>query len=384
MPISFSNPTELFNMQRRSILMGVFSIILIGAGVFAMNKLTSMKEEPKRQAPPKQVKRVQVQTVQNSAVESEVKLTGRLVAKNKVELFAEVSGVLQPSSSRFREGNYFQKGAPMLTIDKEEAQLTLMAQKAALLNQITLILPDLKLDYPEGYPEWQIYLDQFDPEKPIQKLPTPKTDAEKYFVSSKNLLNAYYNIRAQESRLRKYVVAAPFSGVVTEALIQAGTLVRSGQKLGTFTNTSTYELEAATSIDNINFFKQGAPVTISSTEVPGTWQGKVVRISKTLDASTQTVKVYILVQDKALREGMYMDAVVAGKKVEKAVKISRKLLNTDNEVFVLNDSIMTLQKVSPIKFTTESVIVKGLADGTRIVSESVAGAYDGLRVEGYQ
>jgi membrane fusion protein (multidrug efflux system) len=370
-------------MSRKKLLMGFLAVFILILGIVASVGLASMKKSPERKAPPKVVKRVKVRTVVNGPVQSRVELTGRLVARDKVELFAEVGGVLQSSSSRFREGNAFSKGSPLLVIDKEEAKLNLMAQKAAMLNQITLILPDLKLDYPDGFTAWKKYLEAFDPEKNIEAFPEPSTEAEKYFISSRNLYNQYYSIRSAEERLRKYTIYAPFGGVVTEALVQNGTLVRVGQKLGTFANNYTYELEVAASLDDLVFLKKGAKVDLSSREGKEKWQGTVTRISETIDPNTQTVKVYVQVSGKGLREGMYLDATIAGTSIEQAAELPRKLLDDDNQVFIVRDSALQLIPVQPVKYTTSSVVVKGIPEGTQLLNEYVLGAYEGMKVAGY-
>ncbi|MFK7969575.1 MAG: efflux RND transporter periplasmic adaptor subunit [Bacteroidia bacterium] len=370
-------------MRSRKIIMAVLAIVIFIMGILVMTGLSSLKKAPERKIPPKIIKRVKVKTVTNAPVESRIELTGRLAARDKVELFAEVGGVLRGNSSRFREGNAYSKGGPMLVIDSKEARLNLMAQKAALLNQITLILPDLKLDYPEGFADWNAYLDNFDPEQNIKAFPEAKTDAEKYFIASKNLKNQYYNIRSAEERLRKYTLYAPFSGVVTEALVQNGTLVRIGQKLGTYASNYAYELEVAASQKDLAFLRKGATVDLKAKDSKDAWKGKVVRISETIDPNTQTVKVYVAVSGKDLREGMYMDAIIAGTKIEQAVEISRALLSDDNTVFTLRDSNLVSQSVVPIKFTTTAVVVKGLPDGTQLLQEDVIGAFEGMKAIGY-
>ena len=55
----------------------------------------------------------------------------------------------------------------------------------------------------------------------------------------------YYSIKNIEKRLSKYNITAPFNGVLTEALVTKGTLIRPGQKLGEFIDTSVFEIELA-------------------------------------------------------------------------------------------------------------------------------------------
>ena len=56
------------------------------------------------------------------------------------------------------------------------------------------------------------------------------------------------------------------------------------------------------------------------------------------------------------------------------------LLNS-NSVYTVKDSLLKLVKVNPIYFNEETVIVKGLEDGAKVLSKPVPGAYTGMKVK---
>ena len=66
---------------------------------------------------------------------------------------------------------------------------------------------------------------------------TPK---ENYFISGRGIVSSFYNVKNLEQRLSKYNISAPFNGILVEALVTEGTLIRNGQKLGEFAPTRTY------------------------------------------------------------------------------------------------------------------------------------------------
>lgn len=370
-------------MKARQLVMGLVAALILFGGYMGMTSIAGMKKDPPRRTVPKQIKTVKAVETSPSDISTRIEITGRLAAKEKIEIFTEVGGLLKPESRRFREGNAFRKGQALMQIDNTEARLNLLAQRSSLLNQITLILPDLKLDYPEGYPNWQAYVDNFDPEKATPELPKAVTEKEKYFISAKNLLNLYYSIRSQEVRLEKYTIRAPFSGVVSESNIQEGTLVRVGQKMGEFFNPNVYELEAAVNLKDLDFIKPGNKVNLTSTDVDGIWTGTVRRISNTLDENTQTVKVYIEVSGKNLKEGMYLDAEIKGNTIEQAIEIPRKLMVNDSAIFIIQDTVLAFHTVRPVKYTTSSVVLQGVPANTMILNETIIGGYEGLRVNVY-
>ncbi len=108
-------------------------------------------------------------------------------------------------------------------------------------------MPDIKLEFPKEQKKWDAYLNSIEVNRPIPELPVTNTQKEKFFVTGRKVFTTYYNIKNLEARLDKYILRAPYKGIVTESNINPGGLVRSGQKLGSFSNTSIYELELSVS-----------------------------------------------------------------------------------------------------------------------------------------
>ncbi len=357
-------------------------LIVVGALYFA-NYLTSQKAPPKRKEAVAKEKLAQTVVVNNEDIPTELEVQGELVAFDKIDIFAEVSGTLKATSRPFKVGSYFQKGSVLLSVDDTEARLTLLSQKSSLLNSITQMMPDLKIDYPESFQQWKTYLDQFDPEKSIQAFPKPLNDQEKFFIASRNLYTQYYNIKSAEERLSKYTINTPFSGVITQTSINTGAVVRAGQKLGELMNTGNYELEATVPLSDLKYIKEGNPVALYSDDIEGKWNGRVKRINNQVDPGTQTVKIFVDVTGKGLKEGMYLKGDIEASMVEDALRIPRRLLVNQNSVYVVHDSILTLREVDVVKFLDESVIVRGLENGTQLLQEPIPGAFDGMKVKAH-
>lgn len=355
---------------------------LFGAAIFTQ-VLMKKKQAPKKKGAPKElVRSVKVQEVNNQEVASSLMVQGSLTAFNKIDLFTEVTGLLTATAKPFKVGTYFQQGEVLLRIDGEENRLAILSQKSSLMNAIAQLMPDLKIDYPESFPQWKAYLDAFDIEKNISPLPSPINEREKLFIATKNLHTQFYNIKSAENRLNKYVITAPFSGVLTTANINPGSLVRAGQNMGTLMNTGRYELVATISIADIQSIKIGSEVKLTSEDIPGVWKGKVKRLSDQIDPSTQTALAFISVNGKNLREGMYMKGAINAQKVSEAIKISRDLLVNQNGVYTVHqDSILKNHPVEVVRVVADEVIVKGIPNGTKILAEEVSGAFDGMKVK---
>lgn len=394
----------------RSTIISVVLAVLILAGGFGLSRiLQDQKEEAPRIPVSKRIPQVRYQRVENRDQSTRVYITGPLTAKDRIDLFSEVTGTYLDEGKPFKEGTYFKEGETMIQVDDEEYQMTLRAAKSALMNQVTLLLPDLKTDYPESFPQWQAYLDSMSLDEPLPPLPEPNSNQERYFISAQNLYNQYYNIRSQETRVDKYTIKAPFNGQVSSSSITEGTLVRTGQKLGEFVNPYVYEMEAAVSLRDLPYLRPGSRVTLGSDDLNKEWKGQVARISDVVDPSTQSAKLFITVSGRDLREGMYLEGYVQGRTIKDVIEIDRSVMNTDSTVMIVDDIYQGSLKqkaaadsasssdgpqvtrgtlrfftVEPVQYTKNTVFIQGIPEGTYLVNEPVADAFDGMDVALYQ
>ncbi len=364
----------------RKIILSILGILLIVGAVFAAKAIIDSKKNVKPKAE-KVVKTVFAETVQNGNVPIVVAANGNLRAKRRVELYSEVQGVFRKGNKLFKTGETYGSGEAIIRIDASEYRASVQSAKSNLYNQITSIMPDLRLDYPEVFPKWQTYLNGFDIEKSTPPLPEMSTEKEKFFISGRGILTSYYNLKNLEQRLSKYRISAPFKGVLTEALVTEGSLVRSGQKLGEFINTEEYELEVAVSKTYSDLLTVGEDVTLTNLDKTKTYKGKVARINGSVDVASQTIKAFIEVKDNTLREGMYLEANLDANEETDAIEIDRNLLLENDQIFVVRDSILDIIDVKPVYFTDKKVVLKEVPNGITIMTKPLVGAYAGMTVK---
>lgn len=367
----------------RAVLQIVVSLIILVLGIFFMTKLFGLdkKERPK---PKPVIKTVFVDTVKNGTVPLVIEANGNLTAKRRVELYSEVQGVLIAGNKLFKPGQVFRKGETLLRLNAEEFRATVNSQKSNLINQITALLPDLRLDYPDAYAKWERYVNTFDVNKSLSELPEITSDKERYFITGRNILTSYYNVKNLEQRLYKYRITAPFSGILTEANVTEGTLVRSGQKIGEFIETGVYELPVAISKIYADLLKVGKEVTLKNLDDSKEYKGVVTRINGNIEQASQTITAFIEVKNESLREGMYLEAELSARQETDAITVNRDLLQSEKQLFVVRDTILDIIDVKPVYFSEKTVVVKGVPDGTILVDRPVPGAYAGMRIKVYE
>ncbi len=364
----------------RKIILSILGVLLIVAAIFLAKYMINNKQKP-RPRYNKTIKTVFVEKVINKEIPIVIKASGNLIAKNKIELFSEVQGVLHTAKKEFKAGVNFSENETLLNINSDEFYASLQSQKSNLINSITAIMPDIRLDFPKAFTKWQTYLNNFDLNKTTPELPSFSSDKEKYFVSGKGITTGYFNIKNLEVRLNKYTIKAPYKGVLTETFVSEGTLVRVGQKLGEFIDPSIFEMEVSINAAFADLLKIGNTVTLTNLERTKTYKGKVIRVNGKVDLASQTIKVFIEVAHKDLKDGMYLEANLVAKSEQNAIEISRKLLINNTSVYTVKDTILKLTKVNPVYFNAETVVIKGLPNNTSILSQSVPGSFDGMVVK---
>lgn len=367
-------------MDKRKIILSVLGIVLIIAAVFGAKLIidSNVKEKPPVR---KTVKSVFIDTVENGTVPIIVPANGNITALHRLELYSEVQGIFRYSSKDFRPGQKYRRGQVLLSIDSEEYRASVQAAKSDLYNNITSIMPDLRLDYPDAFQKWENYLNNFDITKSVPALPETDTEQEQYFITGRGIISAYYNVKNLEERLAKYSIIAPYDGILTEALVNKGTLIRPGQKLGEYIDPSVYELEVSIAKKFSDILEVGKKVELSNLEGTETYEGTVSRINGKVNQETQSIRVFIRVENPELSEGMYLEAKLDAKDEENAIEIPRELLVERSKVFIVQDSTLNLVDVNPVYFTNNTVVIKGLEDGTKILSANVPGAYSGMLVK---
>lgn len=356
--------------------------IILGVLVLAIGRIGS-KMIQKLKAPPKpfisfQTKSARVQTVELSDIPHDIRVQGNLKATNRMELFSEVNGLLM--SSKFKVGKSFSKGEILISIDQSEYLPQLKSQKSNFISLLNQALVDLSFDYPKDYANWSQYAMSLSVDKAFPPLPESSKEALQ-FLTNRNIIATYYNIKSAEQRADKYLIRAPYSGVVTEALIDAGALVRSGQKLGTFVQTNTFELESFLSKNDLKFLKIGDKVTLHSSTLNKDFVGTLVRINHAIDPATQLLRIYISVQSPELTEGMYLDAVISAGVIKNAISIDRNLITENQQVFsIQSDSTLKLININVVTFNQNDAIVTGLNADEKILQQPLKGAFEGLKI----
>lgn len=373
---------------RQWIISAVIGVGLVGLGFVISGIIKSSKEEPKKRQAPPALKLVQVKEARYADQATNVVAFGRVMSAQPITVTAEVQGRLVRSGIQLRPAVRFRKGALLFAIDDEEARLNILGQRSQFLQQVANMLPDLQLDFPDRYEAWKAFYDAIQVDKALPALPDFKSPKEKAFIVTRGILNLYYTIKSAVERLEKYKYYAPYAGSVSEVYTEMGSVVNPGSQVVKILRTDRLEVELPVKVSEIEWIEPGKTVTLRSQDGQRSWKGQILRVGDFVDPETQSVNVYLSVQQRTgqkLYEGQYLQADLPGKLVEDVLEVPRKavLKNQFMWVAVPSDSTAALQRrtIKIHKVNAETVLVSGIKKGSLYLINPPVSAREGMQVE---
>ena len=366
--------------KRQSIIVGVgvLVIMVLMGGFFA-----SMKKEPPKinfKIPPKVVNTI---PVQYTDVEAEIVTFGRVESSQPIDLIAEVSGRILPGRVALKEGTDFTKGTLLYRIEDAEAQLDLKSQKSNFLRDLATILPDLKIDFADSYPQWNQYFESIDIDKTLPELPQYKTDQEKTFLATKNIFSNYFSIKRAETNLRKHLIYAPFTGSVSQVMFETGAYANPGRMIGRIIRSGSLELKVPVEASDISWVKVGGSASISTEDGLQTWEGKVQRIGDVVNQTTQAIDVTIEIIPNQFQiyDGLYLQAKIPGGVIPESMEIDRSAVYNGSQVYTVeNDSVLKVRDINTKRINSQTVVFNGLKEGEMLVIEQLINAHNNMIV----
>jgi multidrug efflux pump subunit AcrA (membrane-fusion protein) len=367
----------------QKVLRFLLGAVILVLGIMMMNGLIGMKESPTISLPEILARPVLSQVVANSAVIPMIPVEGRVEAWNKIELFAEVNGVLKLGGIEYREGMTYLKGDVILSLDDSESLANVKGSRSQFVRLVTGMLATIKIDFPGRSEVWDKYVASIDVAKTLPDLPEAMSDREGYFVVNRGVEASFHTIKAAEDRLSKFIIQAPFDGFVAKAFVKPGSLVRAGQPIGLFVGTSVYEVKTAVHERYLKSLKIGSEVVFTDDNGETLAEGQVDRISGNVNSATLSATVYCKVSevsDGEMRDGMYLSGFISGNEIKNVIELPLNLFDSEGSILYVNNGKLSKVPTSSEFRSMNTLIVSGIPDGTLILSEPSAGAYVGMEV----
>lgn len=366
-------------MKPRHILILALFIAINAIIIFALIKGTP--DKVKEDAEKIFIPHVEASHVENTSEDLMVSGYGTLSSYNTVDVSSEVQGKLYQGKA-LKPGIKFKKGDLLFKIDDIEARYALRARKSSFINLLANMMPDIKVDYSSEFNKWNDYLSDIKLNESLAQLPSWNTEKEKIFLSTRNVLSEYFNIKSLEEQLKKYSVHAPFSGMITEVYMNDFSFVNPGTKIIRIVETGNYEIPVSVPVSQLHMIDVGTKCTIYSTDGSERGGGSVARISELINKSTQSVTIYVKPGSSETRyiDGEYLLVKIDAKISQKGFRIPLSAIR-DGQVFVYSKSDSLLRK-KPVQLLNENengAFVSGLNDRDIVIMQEVVNYSDSTK-----
>jgi RND family efflux transporter MFP subunit len=177
-------------------------------------------------------------------------------------------------------------------------------------------------------------------------------------------------------------LTAPFDGVVTAKMVEVGNMASPGMPLVRVEDTRRFRIDVRVDESRVGALESGTAVRVSIDASPAgslDFEGRVVEVSRAVDADTRAVLVKVSLPESAqVRSGMFGRVALPGTGV-RALNVPAAALVHRGQVtsaFVVEEGIARLRLVS----VRGTEVLAGLTDGEVVIVNPPPGLVDGRRV----
>lgn len=196
--------------------------------------------------------------------------------------------------------------------------------------------------------------------------------------------SAQGRLREVQSRLKNYLIAAPFSGVLGLRNISVGALVQPGTKITTLDDDNVMKLDFSVPSLFLADLKIGTPITAHAREFgEREFKGEIASLDSQIDPVTRAIVVRAIIpnDDHLLKPGLLMSVELFSNARKSIVVPEESLIpeGRENYVLVVGDD----GKIEKRKITAEArqpgtvEISIGLNEGEKIVTHGTMTARPG-------
>ena len=386
----------MFEKRKKSIypiLVKIFlPVALIAIGGVALAYFKATAPTFTRKPPKRQVRLVEVNTVDRTAARTYINAMGTVVPSKEVTLKARVSGSVVKSAEAFVPGGHITKDSVILTLDQSDhiikikkAESSLENAKASLaIEQGSQVIAreELRLlseSSPEDIPQTDLIL-----RKPQLK------------QAMAAVASAEADLRQARLELDRTMIKAPFNALIIDRNVNTGTYVSPGETVATIVGTDEYWVEAVVPLDKVSMidlnYDGGCPVTITSQSGSGSWEGRVVRVAGKLNETSRMATVIVGVSDPLgynsnkggprLMIDDYVNVEITGRVMSDIIEIPRTALRDGDTVWVCSNDSLDIRPVTVAWKSKDKVYIeKGISTGENLVISDLSAPIQGMALK---
>ena len=268
--------------------------IFAGMGLLALSACSSRKKEG---ANANKDEAIVVTVATPSGIEQQgVNLSGQIEASQTANISTRVMGFI--TMLKVKVGDHVSKGELLATISNQDI-LAKRAQTNAMIAEAQAALSNAQKNYDRFT---ILYKQQSATARELDNVTLQYSAAKSRHEGARQMRNEV------SARLGYTSLTAPFSGIVTRKLADAGSMANPGMPILTIEQSESYQVSASVPENIINQIHQGAEAIITIKSIDKTIKGAVTQInpSSQFTGGQYIIKVKIPDSEKAgLYAGMY-------------------------------------------------------------------------------
>ena len=305
---------------------------------------------------------VEVTDVASGSVSSYISSSANLVAEFQVNILSEVEG--RVARLYVEEGDFVRKGQVLANLVRDDAEIALTKAQLKETNA--------RLAYERG-------------KDLSEKELLSREEFDKFTMDSEI---ARQEQAEAEWLLEKTTFRAPFSGKISERMIQVGQNIRPGDELFQLTDLDPLIARIFLPERDIIGLEEGREVKIVLNAADDTvFDGRIRQISPVVDTATGTVKVTIEAADPpaSVRPGSFVTVNIVRETHPEATVIPREAVLRELQsahVFIVKEDIATKRDIT--LGLEEGLLVEslsGLELGEQVIIAGQGGLRDGAKVK---
>jgi RND family efflux transporter MFP subunit len=365
------------------------AIVVAGLGLAGLIIATGPKLE--QQPPPSNAPLIRTWVADAQTVQMTSITYGSVLPRTESELIPEVSGRIVDISPAMVSGGFFKKDDLLLKVDPLDYEVALEQARASLASA--------KSELSNARKAHDRLLDLAKRQSASQSQQDDALNRLRFAQAS--IREATARLSRAERDITRTNITAPYDGRVRSERVDIGQFVTRGSPIASLYATDVAEVRLPIQDEEVAYLElalsgqtdQHMPTVILRARFAGeehTWEGRIVRTEGELDPKTRMINIVAQVQSPYERSGskpplavgLFVEAEIIGKRVDKVFVLPRSALQANEQVYVVTDkNRLTFREVEVIRKVGEDVYVTGgLKRGETISLSTVNNAIEGMLV----
>jgi RND family efflux transporter MFP subunit len=388
-------------MNRRLLL----PLVILAVGALGVALLLFLRPTIEPKPPLVKPPRVRVETVVPQALELRVRTHGTVKPRSESSLIPQVSGPVIWVSPVLASGGFFQKGEPLVRIERADHEVEVESARATVARSES---------------EHEHASKELNRQK---RLADRSVASETRYDDARNasriagaaLREANARLEKAERDLVRTELVAPYAGRVRDESVDVGQFVTRGAPIASLYAVDYAEVrlpipDADLRYIDLPLIPRGegdgeappGPDVLLQARFAGedhSWSGRIVRTEGEIDVRSRMVHVIAQVKDPyglladgegsgsqlataPLAVGLFVEAQILGRRLDDVVVLPRVALRDGDRVWIVDgDDRLHAREVEIVRLERDQVVIgAGLARGERVSVSPLQAVVEGMQV----